>query len=325
MNPCTVHTQLSVELLRLHQGATAGVLHAACPAQVEELLQTKPAPASMDDSSSVVSGGGSSKLDMFTRKFKNTMVELINADLSQPISSQSQSHGHSPLQLTPRQQQPEQQPSRSSTPVPTGQPQQQQQQQSPAAQPTSQQHAAAVSSSTSSPAAPASREGVQAGNPSGSLQPGETWCLRQHINRGCCDGASLATVADGSTTLSAFAQVHACCLVPAHTCHCCVCVVCVPAGVHAAFLKQCVSAIDSLALLAGALKAAKPGLLALLKAASLSKEVDSHFSRSVDAAADLRDVIYLGAAKQLLPVSLPHTVCLCVARGGGLRRVQRSS
>jgi hypothetical protein len=63
-----------------------------------------------------------------------------------------------------------------------------------------------------------------------------------------------------------------------------------------------VSAIDSLGLLADALKAAKPGLLQLLKGAGLSKEVDAYYSRTVDAAADLRDAIYLGAAKRLLPV-----------------------
>lgn len=74
------------------------------------------------------------------------------------------------------------------------------------------------------------------------------------------------------------------------------------AGVHATFLKQCVSAIDSLTLLADALKAAKPGLLQLLKGAGLSKEVEGYFSRTVDAAADLKEAIYLGAAKQLLPV-----------------------
>lgn len=83
---------------------------------------------------------------------------------------------------------------------------------------------------------------------------------------------------------------------------------CLAAGVHATFLKQCVSAIDSLTLLADALKAAKPGLLQLLKGAGLSKEVEGYFSRTVDAAADLKEAIYLGAAKQLLPVSLPQTL-----------------
>ena len=75
------------------------------------------------------------------------------------------------------------------------------------------------------------------------------------------------------------------------------------AGVHTTFLRQCVSAIDSLSLLADAMRAAKPGLLQLLKGAGLSKEVEAYYSRTVDAAADLRDAIYLGAAKQLLPVS----------------------
>lgn len=76
------------------------------------------------------------------------------------------------------------------------------------------------------------------------------------------------------------------------------------------------SAIDSLALLADALKAAKPGLLGLLKGAGLSKEVEGYFSRSVDAAADLRDVIYLGAAKQLLPVSASLSQCAHVWGAG---------
>lgn len=88
------------------------------------------------------------------------------------------------------------------------------------------------------------------------------------------------------------------------------------AGVHATFLWQCVSAIDSISLLADALKAAKPGLLQLLKGAGLSKEVEAYYSRTVDAAADLRDAIYLGAAKRLLPVrqqplSTYHHKLLC--------------
>jgi hypothetical protein len=137
--------------------------------QVEELLQTKPAAASMDPSSgSTGISMGSSKLDMFTKKFKDTMVELINADLSQPIS---QSHGHSPLQLTPRQQ-PEQQPSRSSTPATPRQQQQQpqHQQQSPAKQPPTQQQQ--VASSSSAAASPQAESG---GASKGSIvqQPGE--------------------------------------------------------------------------------------------------------------------------------------------------------
>lgn len=69
-------------------------------------------------------------------------------------------------------------------------------------------------------------------------------------------------------------------------------------------------AINSLTLLADALKGGKPALLQLLKgaggsgsASSVSKEVEGYFSRTVDAAVDLRDAIYLGAAKRLLPVS----------------------
>jgi hypothetical protein len=91
-------------------------------------------------------GSGSSKLDMFTRKFKDTMVELINADLSQPINDP---HGHSPMHLTPRQQQQ----SRSSTPTTPGQQQPQQQRQQPSPQPSpSQQQQQPGDSSTSSSA-----------------------------------------------------------------------------------------------------------------------------------------------------------------------------
>lgn len=77
---------------------------------------------------------------------------------------------------------------------------------------------------------------------------------------------------------------------------------CGAAGPHATFFKQCVSAVQSLALLADTLKTAKAALLQSLKAAGLTKEVDGYFSRTVDAAADLREAIYLGAAKRLLPV-----------------------
>lgn len=83
------------------------------------------------------------------------------------------------------------------------------------------------------------------------------------------------------------------------------------AGIHATFLKQFVSAIDSLSLLADALKTAKPGLLQLLKGAGLSKEVDGYFARTVDAAADLKEAIYLGAAKQLMPVSFATASLVC--------------
>ena len=86
--------------------------------QVEELLQTKPAQPSMAAGSMALGSSGSSTLDIFTKKLKSTMVELINADLSQPVS---QSAGHSPV-LTPRQH--EQQPSRSNTPTTPKQPSQ---------------------------------------------------------------------------------------------------------------------------------------------------------------------------------------------------------
>jgi hypothetical protein len=140
--------------------------------QVEELLQTKPAAASMDPSGGAAGiSMGSSKLDVFTKKLKDTMVELINADLSQPIS---QSHGHSPLQLTPRQQ-PEQQPPRSSMPsTPRQQQQPQQQQQSPAKQPPTQQQQVASSSSAAAP--PQAESAAGGGTSKGSSivqQPGE--------------------------------------------------------------------------------------------------------------------------------------------------------
>lgn len=86
--------------------------------QVEELLQTKPAQPSMAAGSMALGSSGSSTLDIFTKKLKSTMVELINADLSLPVS---QSAGHSPV-LTPRQH--EQQPSRSNTPTTPKQPSQ---------------------------------------------------------------------------------------------------------------------------------------------------------------------------------------------------------
>jgi hypothetical protein len=79
------------------------------------------------------------------------------------------------------------------------------------------------------------------------------------------------------------------------------------AGAHVTFLQQCVTAIASLALLADALKAAKPGLLQLLQGAGLAKEVEAYFSRTVDAAADLKEAVYMGAARRLLPVRVQHT------------------
>lgn len=55
-------------------------------------------------------------------------------------------------------------------------------------------------------------------------------------------------------------------------------------------------------LLADALKAAKPALLQLLRGAGIAKDVEAYFARTVDATLDLKDTIYLGAAKQMLPV-----------------------
>lgn len=68
-------------------------------------------------------------------------------------------------------------------------------------------------------------------------------------------------------------------------------------------------AIESLTAIADSLKAAKPALLAQLGAAGMAKEVEGYFSRTVDAALDLRDAIYRGGARQLLSVRRPR--CLC--------------
>jgi hypothetical protein len=64
-----------------------------------------------------------------------------------------------------------------------------------------------------------------------------------------------------------------------------------------------VLAIESLTAIADSLKAAKPALLAQLGPAGMSKEVEGYFSRTVDAALDLRDAIDRGGARQLLAVS----------------------
>jgi hypothetical protein len=78
-------------------------------------------------------------------------------------------------------------------------------------------------------------------------------------------------------------------------------------------LKERVLAIESLTAIADTLKAAKAALLAQLGSAGMSKEVEGYFSRTVDAALDLRDAIYRGGAKQLLAVS-----CLCI----GVKRMR---
>jgi hypothetical protein len=146
--------------------------------QVEELLQTKPAQPSMTAGSMAPGSSGSSTLDIFTKKLKSTMVELINADLSQPVS---QSTGHSPV-LTPRQH--EQQPSRSNTPTTPKQPSQLQPQvakQSPGStqQQQQQQRQQPDSSSSSSVAAAASAGTGEAGKAGSDAvqQPGTWWSL----------------------------------------------------------------------------------------------------------------------------------------------------
>ena len=113
---------------------------------VEDLERDKPSKPTLAPSSSLLdfslgsssSSAGPSKFDAFTRKFKDTMVDLINADLSQPLPSSSSSN--SPYGATPRQQmspQPQQhsqqqqspqQPPRPQTPQQLRQQQQMQQQ-----------------------------------------------------------------------------------------------------------------------------------------------------------------------------------------------------
>jgi hypothetical protein len=76
---------------------------------IEDLERDKPAKPTLAPSSSLLDFGlgnnssttGPSKFDAFTRKFKDTMVDLINADLSQPLPSSS---SNSPYSTTPRQQ-----------------------------------------------------------------------------------------------------------------------------------------------------------------------------------------------------------------------------
>jgi FtsZ-interacting cell division protein ZipA len=129
-----------------------------CSLQVEELQRTKPAaPQAATSSSSILdfgfinsssnsnshpSSNNSSpalKFDAFTKKFKDTMVELINTDLSQPLPNSSM---HSPSSHyamhqqpisspTQQQQQPQQQPSPAKQGQQQAQQQQQQQQKSP--------------------------------------------------------------------------------------------------------------------------------------------------------------------------------------------------
>lgn len=88
--------------------------------QVEELQRTKPAtPQAAPSSSSILdfgfitsssnshpssssSSSPASKFDAFTKKFKDTMVELINTDLSQPLPNSSM---HSPGSHYPMHQQ----------------------------------------------------------------------------------------------------------------------------------------------------------------------------------------------------------------------------
>jgi hypothetical protein len=117
---------------------------------VEELQRTKPAAAQAATSSSSIldfgfinsssnsnshpssnSSSPASKFDAFTKKFKDTMVELINTDLSQPLPNSSM---HSPGSHYAMHQQPMSSPTQQQQPSPAKQGQQQrqpQQQQSP--------------------------------------------------------------------------------------------------------------------------------------------------------------------------------------------------
>ncbi|KIY98822.1 hypothetical protein MNEG_9136 [Monoraphidium neglectum] len=154
--------------------------------------------ASASASGGAGGGGAASKFDMFTRKFKETMVDLINTDLSQPYETGPGSGGRpggagggagSP-QLragTPTQQQ--QLPQRAATPGAPGAPpsaspqQQQQQQQRPAqASPAPQQPRDAPSPSPAG--AEAAPPSPAAGSPSPSPSPsqaqqGGRWGLRE--------------------------------------------------------------------------------------------------------------------------------------------------
>lgn len=98
-------------------------------------------------------------------------------------------------------------------------------------------------------------------------------------------------------------------------------------------LKERVVAIESLTAIADTLKAAKAALLVQLGGKGLSKDVEGYFSRTVDAAQDLRDAIYKGGAKQLLSVRKEQPVRLqertvaspSTKKNSGLASLQRCS
>lgn len=153
---------------------------------MEELQRTKPAQAAASAAASgsflglggsTAAGGngigGAGALDVLTRKFKHTMVELINTDLSQPIINGPSSH--SPMQAASRQQpqQPVQQPQQRSAPAVSSQ---QQQQQRPEPLQRQQQPQADASTASSEQGAPSGASQVAS---SDSLQPGERKCLPQ--------------------------------------------------------------------------------------------------------------------------------------------------
>eukprot|EP00879_Flechtneria_rotunda_P021620 GHRR01022787.1.p1 GENE.GHRR01022787.1~~GHRR01022787.1.p1 ORF type:complete len:702 (+),score=314.72 GHRR01022787.1:254-2107(+) len=248
-------------------------------AQIEELQRTKPATPPLaastsfldfefgftsSNSASPTPGGSSSpnRFDVFTRKFKDTMVELMNTDLSQPLPDSS--HGqHSSSYMQQHQQQ------RTGSPAQAMHQQQHQQQQagSPAGLGPGQQQAAAAPAGISSSILSDSSSNS---NMAASGQFGQKAELGMDLAR------------------QSWQQQQQ----PG------------PSGRQFG-LKERVVAIESLTAIADALKEAKSALLAQLGNASIGKEVEGYFARTVDAAQDLRDAIYRGGAKQLLTVSAP--------------------
>ncbi|KAF8057730.1 CPK24 [Scenedesmus sp. PABB004] len=235
-----------------------------------------PAPGERGGASPVpgdaAGGGGASKLDAFTRRLKDTVVELINADLAAPLPP---SGGPSPRDgggppggsRPPQQQQPQR-----AGPQPAAQPPQPQQEQQQegsqpeaapgtagqAQPPVQQRPAATAAGAATAPEAAKPVGGVQ-GRGGGSMLH---------------EGMVFALPGPGGRALG---------------------------------LKERVVAAECLTAVADTLRAARPSLLALLGGAgagaggqALAREVEAYMARTVDAAADLRDAIYRGGAKQLL-------------------------
>ncbi len=68
-------------------------------------------------------------------------------------------------------------------------------------------------------------------------------------------------------------------------------------------------AMESLIGLADELKAARAALIAALPQA-MGREVEGYVARTVDATADLKEAVFMGAARQLLKVGVLGT-CIC--------------